>query len=82
MHAMKRPPKITEERILQISNNVSEEYADHGETDFATKREFCETVRYWQRKEMEAHEKHSILRDKLGTLWLQEWDKEKPKKKK
>lgn len=69
---MKRLPKITEDRILQISNNVSEEYVDLGETDFATKREFCEVVRYWQRKELEAQEKYSALKSKIGTLWLQE----------
>lgn len=69
---MKKPKKITEERILQISNNVSEEYADHGQTDFATPRELCETIRYWQRKQMEEWEKHSVFLSKIGTLWMQE----------
>ncbi len=37
---------ITEERALQISNNVSEEFADLGKTNFATKKELCETI-FW-----------------------------------
>lgn len=36
--------KIKKDRALQISNNVSEEFLDHGQTNFATKAELCETI--------------------------------------
>lgn len=41
---------LTEEQILQISNNVSEEFTDHGDTRFATKVQLCEVIQYWQRR--------------------------------
>lgn len=41
------------DRALQISNNVSEEYLDHAETDFATKGELCETI-IWLRNQYDA----------------------------
>lgn len=40
--------EIDEERILQISNNISEEYADLGEVDFASRAELCEVVHYFR----------------------------------
>ncbi len=43
-----RMSKPSKDRILQISNDVSEEYHESGKTDFATKAELCETIRYWQ----------------------------------
>lgn len=30
--------------------SVSEEYADHGDTGFATKKELCEVILYWSKK--------------------------------
>jgi hypothetical protein len=41
---MKKRGTISKDRALQIANNCSEEYIDHGETNFATKTELCETV--------------------------------------
>ena len=45
---MKKKPqrgsRMTDERALTISNNVSEEYIDLGRTDFATKEELCEAI--------------------------------------
>ena len=35
---------MTDERALQISNNVSEEFVDLGDVSFATKKELCETI--------------------------------------
>ena len=35
---------IDQERAMQIINNVAEEYIDQGDTSFATKKEFCETI--------------------------------------
>lgn len=35
---------ITADRCWQISNNVSEEYVDLGQTSFATKVELCEAI--------------------------------------
>lgn len=52
---------ITEERILQISNNVSEEFTDHGETDFANKDELCQVIKWWQKRCDEINNKHQQL---------------------
>jgi len=41
-------------RALQIINNVSEEYVDHGRTDFATPEELCQTI-LWLQKTHSAH---------------------------
>lgn len=49
----KRGRLITEDRALQILNNISEEYADHGLTNFATKMELCETVMILRRMQWE-----------------------------
>jgi len=40
---------ISEERALQIINNVAEEFVDLGDTSFATKEELCETI-LWLRE--------------------------------
>ena len=40
----KHDRQISDARALQISNNVAEEYNDHGQTNFATKDELCRTI--------------------------------------
>ena len=35
---------MSEDRAMQIINNVAEEFVDHGQTNFATKKELCETI--------------------------------------
>ena len=47
MSGLRRPfllNTMTDERALQISNNVSEEFVDLGDVSFATKKELCETI--------------------------------------
>lgn len=39
---------MNDARALQILNNVSEEFADHGDTNFATKKELCEAIQWLQ----------------------------------
>lgn len=62
---------ITEDRILQISNNVSEEWVDLQKSDFATKAEFCQVVQYWQRKSDDNWEKFMGLFTELSLLVLE-----------
>ena len=71
MKKPKKAPLITEERILQISNNVSEEYADHGQTNFATRQELCEVVRYWQKKADDQWNKFASLRCDVVSLGIE-----------
>lgn len=61
---------LSKERALQISNNVSEEYVDLGDTSFATKQELCETI-IWLRDEYEKElrRKDSAL-DEIAILAL------------
>lgn len=65
---------MTEERILQISNNCSEEFTDHGATDFATKAELCAAIMYWQTKAADEACSHQLLKSvviaKMGELLM------------
>lgn len=60
--------KITEERILQIVNNVAEEYVDLGQVNFATKEEFCETILYLRKESQSNWDKYLALRTELLLL--------------
>lgn len=40
---------MTLERFSQILNNVSEEFTDHGDTSFASKKELCEVIQGCQK---------------------------------
>lgn len=56
--------KIKGARALQISNNVSEEYIDQGDTSFATKAELCETLIWFRNRfDAELRRKDSALDD-------------------
>ncbi len=60
--ALARGSGLSEDRALQIINNVAEEYVDLGETNFATKAELCEAI-LWLRKssDREFHRTRSTL---------------------
>ena len=47
---------LTNERYAQILNHVSEEWVDHGLTNFATKQELCAAL---LRAKMEVTQQHS-----------------------
>ena len=44
---------MTDERAMQIINNVAEEWVDLGETDFATKNELCDAILWLRKKDQE-----------------------------
>lgn len=63
--------KISQDRIDQISNNVSEEFADHGQTNFATKAELCQVIQWWQQHSDEGNNRFQQLRCDLTLLLAQ-----------
>ena len=62
---------MTEARALQISNNVSEEFADFGKTNFATKKELCEVIQYFQLQSSAWCELHQALLNKVTLFALE-----------
>ena len=62
---------MTSDRAAEISNHVSEEFNDLGKTDFATKKELCECIQWFQRQCIEWNNLHQELRGKVITLSLE-----------
>lgn len=57
--------QISDERIQQILNNVSEEYLEDDLTDFATKTELCEVILWlkWQ-----SRKDNQIFQSKINNI--------------
>lgn len=55
-------------RALQIINNVSEEYVDHGRTDFATPEELCQTILWLQKTHSADFMRKDACLDKIVSL--------------
>lgn len=62
---------MTDERAAEISNHVSEEFNDCGKTDFATKKELCECIQWYQRRFDEWNNMHQDLRGKIMLMALE-----------
>jgi hypothetical protein len=59
---------ITWERALQISNNCSEEFLDHGETNFATKAELCAAILWLNDNCAKNLQKKDNALDEIATI--------------
>lgn len=59
---------IGEDRAMQIINNVAEEYADLGLTNFATKAELCETIRWLRNHDGEEWQRMQSTISEIATL--------------
>lgn len=60
----RRRAVISDDRALQIINNVAEEYVDLGQTDFATKAELCSAILWLRKHDLEEWQRmHSTLSD-------------------
>lgn len=77
--------KPSKKRILQIINNIAEEYVDLKQTDFANKEELCEVILYLRKESTENFHLATGVVQRIGLLWMQEnkalWENPKKKKK-
>lgn len=62
--------KISDDRALQIINNVAEEYCDLGHTNFATKKELCDTIDWVRRKDQADLQKKDMALGEIAIAAL------------
>lgn len=62
---------MTDNEAAIISNHVSEEYVDLGKTNFATKKELCECILWFQQQNRRYNDIVQEHRSKVTTFTLE-----------